>query len=226
MLLLLESRPVLGASAYDELRERVINRYWEMATLHRNDFLPFMLVNDIIRYWRVILLNHESRLEQKRLEAERKLACDPRLDERAREAAREQYKAELLLERRVSSYKLRFSRCLTCFASIGTMLAATTRDEHFSQASAMDMTSKSPLERLEKIKELDSASSESVDRLLEQYGDFLKTSQGGKDDLRKSFQDDARARALSDAGSRFAEGIFKLISTVGEGNALFRYCVV
>ena len=36
--------------------------------LHPNDYLPFVLVNDIIRYWRIVLLSHESRLRKKKNE--------------------------------------------------------------------------------------------------------------------------------------------------------------
>ena len=68
MLLLLESRPVVGSTSYDRLIDSVIDGYWAVAEAHQHDYLPYVFVNDVIRYWRVVLLNHESRLRAKEIE--------------------------------------------------------------------------------------------------------------------------------------------------------------
>ncbi|MEE9383633.1 MAG: nucleotidyltransferase domain-containing protein, partial [Nannocystaceae bacterium] len=62
MLLLLESRVILGEPAYDQVIEKVIKAYWKNEELHRANYQPFVLVNDIVRWWRIVLLNHESRV--------------------------------------------------------------------------------------------------------------------------------------------------------------------
>ena len=53
MLLVLESRVLLGQSAYDKLVGQVIDAYWQNDDLHPKGYQPFVLVNDIIRYWRI-----------------------------------------------------------------------------------------------------------------------------------------------------------------------------
>jgi hypothetical protein len=66
MLLLLESRPLLGDDAYQAAVSSIVDEYWgRYQSEHASDYLPLVLLNDIGRYWRVLLLNHEAIVQGK-----------------------------------------------------------------------------------------------------------------------------------------------------------------
>lgn len=58
MLLLLESRSLVEKPTYETLIKKVIETYWQNAKGHETNYQPFVLVNDIVRYWRILLLNY------------------------------------------------------------------------------------------------------------------------------------------------------------------------
>lgn len=58
LLLLLESKLVIGKSVYDQAVDRVLDMYFRDGR-GRRDFRPLFLLNDILRYWRTLCLNYE-----------------------------------------------------------------------------------------------------------------------------------------------------------------------
>ena len=52
LLLLLESTPLVGESAYRRIVDDVIASYWRDYQDNRNNFVPAFLANDILRMWR------------------------------------------------------------------------------------------------------------------------------------------------------------------------------
>lgn len=100
MLLLLESQPLLGESTYQALLDAVVGAYWKDPKGHEADYIPMVLLNDIVRYWRILLLNHAWKVG----DSEASAGAD-------------------VGDRRLRSYKLRFSRCLICHSAIAEMLA-------------------------------------------------------------------------------------------------------
>ena len=52
LLLLLESKHLLGKSIYDQMIKDVIDAYWLEFDDHKHDFVPAFLTNDILRLWR------------------------------------------------------------------------------------------------------------------------------------------------------------------------------
>jgi predicted nucleotidyltransferase len=91
MLLLLESYCLYNQAQYEEVIEKVIDRYFRDFHDHMSDFLPVFLVNDIIRFWKTLCLNYEHRRNR---------------------SDHEKIKAHL------KNLKLKFSRMLTCFSMI------------------------------------------------------------------------------------------------------------
>jgi hypothetical protein len=61
MLLLLESRPVFGDAAYRAIMQEIIGAYFRDFHDHTGDFRPLFLVNDVLRFWKTLCLNYESR---------------------------------------------------------------------------------------------------------------------------------------------------------------------
>jgi len=208
MLLLLESKPLLGEPAYEKLLRAVVEKYWQNASEHARDYQPFVLVNDIVRYWRVLLLNYVA----KNFERERKLRND-----------------ELTAERRLRSHKLRFSRCATCFSAPALLLETTGRQENVTQEDVFDLVRHTPMDRLRAIGERNQEARSRVDTLLDLYETFLTTMDKPKADLLALFKDDAFSKERSAEGRRFGDEMFELLHLLGRenrGRVLFRHMVV
>lgn len=211
MLLLLESRVILGQQSHEKVLNEVIGAYWQNSELHLKTYLPFVLVNDIVRWWRIVLLNHESKL--------RKIERDldgPRKTER------------LLAQRRYRSHKMRLARCLTCFSAL-TYLLALTQDEsaHVTKEQILEMVKQTPLQRLETLPTLAGRKLESVPELLATYASYLARANTEKEATLERLRDDPDfAREISGEGGRFTELMFDLVQDLGQGGRLHRHMLV
>ena len=211
MLLLLESRVVVGSPAYTATIDSIIRAYWRNAAGHAGDYQPIVLLNDIVRYWRILLLNYEARNLRQQAQAGRM---------REREA-----------QRRLRGYKLRFSRCLTCYSALAYLLALThdMPAPHVEQRDVRTMVALSPLERLLWVRERASAVEgvgDLVDELLDSYLTFMTLADQGKEALEKQFRLKRFRSERSREGMKFGEGMFRLVSLLGRENSLFRWLVV
>jgi hypothetical protein len=209
MLFLLESRPVVGEVAYERVRDMIIDAYWRNSEAHPHDYQPIVLINDIVRYWRILLLNYEARNTRQ---------------EGMSEATRD-------AKRRLRSYKLRFSRCLTCYSAIVYLLALTNGKDtpHVRKADIRLMVSQSPLERLlwarDRSERIGGAAA-LVDRLLEGYLTFLTFADQGTARLEEGFKRSPFRTQRSRDGRSFGESMFELTVLLGRRNPLFRWVVV
>lgn len=228
MLLLLESRPLVGEGAYDELAAKALDAYWKNVERHREDYLPIILLNDIIRYWRILLLNYESKTAEK---VRKMVARFP--DEKASE--RILAERDLESDKQLRTYKLRFSRCLMCYSSVAYLLAETRATKaagkkgHVTRESAARMVRLTPIERM--IDAIDkSRDDERVVRiggeLLSLYAGFLRDSARPKSDLLYLFSDAQSKRPLFRAAWEFGEKMYEFVAALGTDNPLFRYLVV
>jgi hypothetical protein len=211
MLLLLESRPVVGETAYRRIVERVIERYWRDAEEHHADYQPILLLNDIVRYWRTLLLNYEAGI-------------------RRREGA-ESREPGWEADRRHRSYKVAFSRCLTCYSALAYLLALTQgRDAaHVRRRDVGEMIRLSPLERLlwvahraakvERVPEI-------VEGLLGGYLQFLQIASRGKAAMLEAFRREDFSKARSREKRLFGEAMFDLMTRLGQESPLMRWLVV
>lgn len=66
MLLILESRALLGASFYEKAVSDVIAEYWRDYEQNSTEFLPVFLINDVLRFWKTLCLNYEDRTNEAR----------------------------------------------------------------------------------------------------------------------------------------------------------------
>jgi hypothetical protein len=220
MLLMLESRPVLGAAAYAQIVTRMIDCYWSTAGEHEQDYLPFAFVNDAVRYWRVVLLNHEARLRTKAAE----LASEVE-DAEVR-------KRRMKTERYIRSVKLRFARALTCFASLAYLLAISAREGHVTREGMEAMVKLTPLQRLHAAVEVagNTNATPILERLDALYSDFLVETAYSKNELRKAFEDPEHASDLAHKGSDFGNAMFELLTLLGSADGkylpLYRYMLV
>jgi hypothetical protein len=216
MLFLLESRPLMGQVAYDQFFNVVSDAYRSSAGGHKDDFLPFFLVNDIIRYWRTVLLNHEDRLRKKSAELEENGLSGAELD------------SVLLAHRRYRSLKLRFPRCLSCFSSLAYLLAIAPRDEDsVTRQHEREMFDLTPTQRLQKVAEVQPGVRDRVGTMIDLYAGYRKSTDGAKKDvLRRLDEDRDFQRRTSKDGQRFTEEMFQLIQELGQGNRLHRQMLI
>lgn len=63
MLLILESVPVLGASSQEAARRTLIESYLDAHALHYRP--PRFFINDLVRYWRTIAVDFESKFRER-----------------------------------------------------------------------------------------------------------------------------------------------------------------
>ncbi|MBX3259759.1 MAG: hypothetical protein KF782_08710 [Labilithrix sp.] len=212
MLLLLESQPLLGAEAYGVLVNVVLEAYWTDAAARAETFQPFALVNDVVRYWRILLLNYVAKNAE-------------------RETLRES-QSERDAQRALRSYKLRFSRCMTCFSVLASLLAVTA-EGGVSKEAVLDVIRRTPVERLRALRAASGPSRDRVERhvetLLRLYEQFLKTTDQEKSALLEALKDPELARRRIQEGREFGDAMFELLQGLGhDGRAreLFRHMVV
>lgn len=199
MLLLLESRPVLRNENYDDVILDIIQTYFRDYHRHETNFSPAFLVNDIQRYWKTMCLNYEHRRN------------------RADMPDRERNKSHL------KNLKLKYSRLLTCFSMIGSLLSERGR---ISPEAVNEFVHLSPIDRLIKLAESDKKLRGLVEALLDQYAYFL--SETGKDEdsalawiSDRDARDDAFGRARG-----FGQLMFKILKTSCRDEERLRYLVI
>jgi len=211
ILLLLESQPLVHPEAYNRLIAACVDAYWKNEHGHEHNYLPIVLVNDIVRYWRTVLLNHESRIGVK-------LAKDV--------AGKTEDEVAL---RRYSSFKLRIPRCLSCFSALLYLLRLTDRDDRgVTRDQVVAMVRQTPLERLECLRGFSTSVDRGIQTAKERYLEYLEIANAGKPELLRQLakSDGPLAHRVSTCGNAFTEAIFQLVQEVGGGRPLHRAIVV
>lgn len=210
MLLLLESQSLVGEVAYDALVSRVLDAYWKDAEGREKEYQPFVLVNDIVRYWRILLLNYVAK------NAEKEKELQP---------------PKLTAERALRSHKLRFSRCMTCFSVLASLLVATTSGG-VTTADVLTIVKRRPVERLLALggaSKKDPKVEQAIERLLAAYESFLTITDQEKAVLVALFTNKDFASARVKEGREFGDAMFDLLQalgTSGRAKELFRHMVV
>lgn len=207
MLLLLESVPLVGASAYDACVERVLSDYWRDE--RPAGFLPVFLVNDLIRYWKTLCLNYEA--------ARADLAVPG--DEPA------------VAKRRLALVKLRFNRLWMCFNGLAYLLAGYGPADDdgpgsIDRAHAVSMVALSPLERLQRTVELVPSASEPAQQALGELGWWLSTSDREKSALLDAFVGDGLYAEARERGDGFGNAMAELVDAVSERTPLRRFLLL
>lgn len=191
MLLLLESRCIWKNSLHDALIEAVLNRYFDDYAWHSGDFVPRFFINDLTRFWKTLCLNYEAYRTR---------------DDRS--------------AMRLENLKLRYSRKLTCFSLIVSLVGR----EAVSPTMAKEACLLTPMQRLDQRAE-ESRNKEVrqlVDELQDAYSAFLKLCDGCRglkqDNSPLATEDtwlDAKARS-----NGFGDNLVKLLEKLGGNDAL------
>ena len=202
LLLLLESRPLVGSAVYGEIIEEVVAAYWRDYADHKPNFMPAFLANDILRLWRTFCVNYEARTE--RVPDEKKA------------------------KGKLKNYKLKHSRLLTCYSAILYLLAIYDRQGTTGPADAIAMIGLTPTERLEWLLEQPdlSRAHATLKQLLEQYERFLTMTNAQEDHLVQTFKNKGRSQALMADAHTFGDLVFETLTSIGNGNRFHRLLVV
>ena len=192
MLLLLESKPLIGNVTYRKTIDLVIEKYFRDYAGHEGNFVPSFLFNDIIRMWRTFCVNYEF------------------------------YRKDADSRNKIKNLKLKFSRMLTCYSGIVYLMAVYARDARVQPDDVRAMIAISPTERLEAIAAIDFGFTgdiaailrKAVENALSGYSEFLElTHQGSREAVKAYNADEARWREKSYA---FGRCLSTMIDGLGE----------
>jgi predicted nucleotidyltransferase len=200
LLLLLESRPLIGGSVYKDAVKEVVDAYWRDYTDHKDTYHPAFLTNDILRLWRTFCVNYEART-----------VSEP-ADEKAK--------------RKLFNYKLKHSRLLTCYSGLLYLAAVYVEKSTVHCEDAILMTEMSPTRRLEWLKKKKPDCTEQISALTDAYEKFLSETARPKGDLIKLFMDAEKARRYMADAKTFSETIYELLHAVAGQSPFFRFLVV
>lgn len=192
MLLLLESQPVYDEATYLRLLERIVGFYYRDYADHSEEFLPTILLNDILRFWRTLTLNYEHhRLKLRELIGE----------------ALERKKADSALK----NYKLKVSRLATCFSMVASLSAEPVP---VTPEKVLEFCRITPTERFERVRAHSTAASQLVSELFRAYGEFLTFVQRPEEKLLDEFEvPEARKKAHAEAKA-YGDMIYSLLREV------------
>lgn len=186
MLLLLESRCIYGHDSYSRVITEIVDSYYRDYPSHENSFRPWFLLNDIMRFWKTLLLNYEHR---------RNRPTDNPNDPKPR----------------VRNFKLKFSRATTCFATIcaiGSSPAPVTVDD------IRHLVSITPRERLARVAENMPGTKSQVELILDDYAWFLSQTALPTEDLEKLFMNADSKREMFKRADDYARKLYDLLTAI------------
>lgn len=189
MLLLLESRPLYGQEAYQSVIAQILESYIRDYPTHASNFRPWFLLNDIMRFWKTLLLNYENKRN------------------------RDQDRDEQNPKPRVKNFKLKYSRATTCFATICAIGSLT---EAASLDSLTEIVAETPRERLLRVKDQQPKLEPQVSAVLDEYSWFLEQTALPTEALEDMFRDRESRRSMFDRAESYADRIFKLLHAIDE----------
>lgn len=200
LLLLLESKPLLGDEIYKEAVGEVVASYWRDYADHKGNFMPAFLANDILRLWRTFCVNYEARTDRNPNEKKAK--------------------------GKLKNFKLKHSRLLTCYSAMVYLLATFVDRKTVTPDDAMHMTAMTPTERLEWLASRMPSSQEIVSRILSSYENFLNETDAPEEEMIRRFMDKNTPQEYYALANELGDGVFDLLRSVGDGSSFFRLLVV
>jgi hypothetical protein len=133
------------------------------------------------------------------------------------------------LKRRVKNYKLKFSRLLTCYSALLSILYCYNSTGRVTQTDMLSIARMTPLERIERLAATVKNNSETVkglNSIISEYEEFLQITNTTEEDLKIQFSIPERQTELLQKSYVFATSIFNVIESIGKGTKLHRMLVV
>jgi len=207
MLLLLESRAVYNNDGYEAMLKTTIDKYYKDFHEHEKSFKPVFLVNDVIRFWRTMCLNYEHNRHRK---FEDKKMSKEEVAEKKNEA-------------HIKNLKLKFSRKLTCYSFLLSVLYA---NKVLKQGDILEIIKQTPLQRLESLKIANPHIAKDISNLISLYFWFLERTQKEKSQLIDWINNSVNRDDAFNKSREFSKLIFKLMIDIGSDNENLMYFLV
>lgn len=205
MLLMLNSRPIVNAPAYHTAREEVLARYWRQEPDPETPFYPVFLLNDIRRWWGVVLLNFEYN-------------NPPAVRDDESDGARTRR-----AKRRINNLKLRYARLLASYTPILGILAFA-EEGGVRRSRIGPILEATPLERLDQIRQTTSGEEQQLaTEMIKMYDDYLSYMSGSEEELQEKVLAADWSRETKQLAYAFGDKVARLMHLLGEGGALYRY---
>lgn len=196
MLLLLESLPVFGVSEYEHAIASMIESYLRDYEDHAVDFRTTFFANDIIRFWKTLCLNYEHRRNQ--LEDAKKI------------------------KQKIKNFKLKFSRLMTCFATVALLSSCNTN----SKEELIAMCKMRPIDRLMKVRFHHPDAGPLVKSALDEYAWFLQKTRLSTGDLEHFFAAKANREEAFARADGFGRHMFEIVRLAADSTGTLRYLVM
>lgn len=202
LLLLLESKPLLGKAVYDRVISDVIAAYWKDYPDRKNEFQPAFLANDILRMWRTFCVNYEARTQS--IPAHKKA------------------------KRKLKNYKLKHSRLLTCYSALLYLLAVFVEKLTVRPEDVKQMVSFTPTERLEWLLKGGRwpSANNALRELIARYEDFLKKTDAPEEEIVNKLLNGTHDRTYLKFDNSFGDFIWEAMQEIGGKNRFHRMLVV
>ncbi len=199
MLLLLESKPLYGEDNYYQLMRKITDAYFNDFHSHVDNFIPVFLVNDILRFWRTLCLNYESK--------------------RSYREDNKQARGKGHLQ----NLKLKFSRLLICFATIGYL---AKQGQGLKKDDLIDMIKLPPQARFSASIQDNEEFQLMFKRAMVLYETFMKSMDATSDEISDWIMNkNHRGLAFKDA-KEFGDIIYKIVFSLAEQSKVERFLVV
>ncbi|MGE0321838.1 MAG: nucleotidyltransferase domain-containing protein [Polyangiaceae bacterium] len=189
ILLLLESKPLVGDAVHTHAVNEVLEEYWKDFHGHEESFVPGFLANDILRMWRTFCVNYEART-----------ASDP-----PRKKAK----------RKLKNYKLKHSRMLTCYSAILFLLGKLKARKTVTLEDAQGMVAMTPTARVEYVANEHAEIASEARALLTKYEDFLAKTDAAEATLIDTFLDPEQGKRLIETAEQFGDSLYGLLFKLG-----------
>lgn len=207
MLLILESQPIIGCDIYNKLRMDSVNSYFADFSGNESDFVPYFLVNDILRMWRTFCVNYEYFNNSENRGS----------------------------SWRVKNLKLKYTRMLTCYSALIYILLIYKLYGTVTPDDVIEMSKITPIQRVsdfinsEQFKFLENINNikELSNNIVSDYGEFLEFVQTD-DNLIRSVKEDEESwrRKSHDFGGHVARMLEAIGGDDAMSNRLFRSILV
>jgi hypothetical protein len=202
LLLLLESRPLVGKAAYEHAVNAVVSSYWRDYQGREQEFIPAFLANDILRYWRTLCVNYEI----------------------GRDASHSP-------KQKLKNYKLKHSRMMTCYSALVYLLNIYKNNGTVHPAEAESLAHFTPLDRLHAIMDdprnrSNESARNAILKIIDLYDNFLANTNRPDKDQIAMFNDMGVSKRLLSESYELGYELAKLLISLGNGNPFLRVLLV
>jgi predicted nucleotidyltransferase len=204
LLMLLESKPLLGEEIYRQALSEVISAYFRDFADNSDQFAPAFLINDILRMWRTFCVNYEYS------------------------------RAKGTNKSKIKNLKLKYSRMLTCYSAIIYLLVVYSRSGTVTPANIRDMVAITPTERIEIVSDeafwqggTPHGLTKVAGEALGLYSDFLDLVHKDDDYVEDQFH--KRQKELRESSHRFGSKLAEIVGIVTNNAAhpgLYRFVLI